>query len=58
MRYTGAAFGLGIVSGWLFRHSQLGGSDDLQRWTKEGVDAASGFWEEHVQEPVFISCTD
>ncbi|KAG0565107.1 hypothetical protein M758_8G160500 [Ceratodon purpureus] len=52
IHYTGGALGLGILSGWLFRHSQLGGSNDLERWTKEGFDAASGFWEEHVQQPL------
>lgn len=54
IRYTGGVIGLGILSGWLFRHSRLGGSDELERWTKEGVDAASAFLEEHVQRPVLF----
>jgi len=48
--YTGGALGLGLLSVWLFRHS-----NDLNRWTKDGVDAATGFLEEHVQQPVFFS---
>lgn len=55
--YTGGAIGLGILSGWLFRHSQLSGSNDLNQWTKEGVDAATAFFGEHVQQPVLISYT-
>lgn len=58
IHYSGGALGLGILSGWLFRHSQLGGSNDLERWTKEGVGAARGFLEEHVQKPVFILYTN
>lgn len=54
LHYTGGALGLGLLSAWLFRHSQLAGSNDLNRWTKDGVDAATGFLEEHVQQPVGI----
>lgn len=57
LHYAGGALGLGVVSVWLFRHSQLGGSDDLNRWTKEALDAATGFLEEHLKKPVFFSCT-
>lgn len=57
IHYSGGALGLGILSGWLFRHSQLGGSNDLERWTKEGVGAARGFLEEHVQQPL-LSISD
>ncbi|XP_024360120.1 protein DGS1, mitochondrial isoform X2 [Physcomitrium patens] len=52
IQYTGGALGLGIVSSWLFRHSRLGGSSDLDQWTKESVQAASSFLEEHVQQPL------
>lgn len=57
IQYTGGALGLGIVSSWLFRHSRLGGSSDLDQWTKESVQAASSFLEEHVQQPVFFFYT-
>ncbi|KAG0556391.1 hypothetical protein KC19_11G050300 [Ceratodon purpureus] len=50
--YTGGGIGLGILSGWVYRHSQLSGSNDLNQWTKDGVDAATGFFEEHVKEPL------
>jgi nuclear-control-of-ATPase protein 2 len=52
LQYSGGALGLGILSVWLFRHSSYAGSNDLNRWTKEAVGAAAGFWEEHVQEPL------
>lgn len=56
--YSGGALGLGIASAWLYRHSRLNGSGDLDQWVKEGVDATSGFLEEHVQQPVlFFSIT-
>lgn len=53
LQYSGGALGLGILSVWLFRHSSYAASDDLNRWTKEAVGGAAGFWEEHVQEPVY-----
>lgn len=52
IRYSGGALGLGIASGWLVRHSRLSGSNDLDRWCKEGLDATSDFMQEHVQKPV------
>ncbi|KAL3680788.1 hypothetical protein R1sor_023744 [Riccia sorocarpa] len=52
LRYTGGAVGLAVASGWIIRHSRLGGSDDIERWLREGRDAAVTFTREHVERPV------
>jgi hypothetical protein len=52
MQYSGSALGLGVASGWLVSHSRLSGSNDLDRWFQEGVEASSSFLKEHIQQPV------
>lgn len=56
LRYTGGAVGLAFASGWLIRHSRLGGSDDIDRWLREGREAVMTFIREHVEQPVW-SCS-
>ncbi|KAH8950100.1 hypothetical protein BDL97_10G066500 [Sphagnum fallax] len=52
MQYSGSALGLGVASGWLVSHSRLSGSNDLDRWFQEGVEASSSFLKEHIQQPL------
>ncbi|OAE36008.1 hypothetical protein AXG93_93s1470 [Marchantia polymorpha subsp. ruderalis] len=52
LRYTGGAVGLAFASGWLIRHSRLGGSDDIDRWLREGREAVMTFIREHVEQPL------
>jgi hypothetical protein len=52
IQYSGSALGLGVASGWLLSHSRLSGSNDLDRWFQEGVEASSSFLKEHIQQPV------
>lgn len=37
---------------WLFQHSRLGGSEDLERWLREGFEAVCAFLKDHVEQPV------
>ncbi|KAG6541931.1 hypothetical protein Mapa_016656 [Marchantia paleacea] len=52
LRYTGGAVGLALASGWFIRHSRLGGSDDIERWLREGREAVIIFIREHVEQPL------
>jgi nuclear-control-of-ATPase protein 2 len=40
----------GVV--WLYRHSRLSGSTDLEVWCTAAVDTLEGSWREHVVEPL------
>lgn len=52
VQYTAAGVGMAVVSSWLIRHSRLSGSSDLERWVKEGKDAAVTFYQEHALAPL------
>lgn len=42
----------GYGSWFLFRHSRLAGSQDLDAWAARGVAAVRGAWREHVVAPL------
>ena len=52
LRYAAAGAASAAAAAWLYRHSRLGGSGDLERWAREGADAAAASWRAHVVEPV------
>ncbi|XP_072976822.1 protein DGS1, mitochondrial [Typha angustifolia] len=52
LHYTGGAVGLVACSVWILRHSSLMGSSDIDKWMREAKESISGFWREHVEEPL------
>eukprot|EP00850_Spirogloea_muscicola_P017849 SM000157S02079 [mRNA] locus=s157:156074:160332:- [translate_table: standard] len=52
IRYTGAALGLAVATGWAVKHSRLAGSGDLDNWMKQGQDSAAVFFKDHLIDPL------
>lgn len=52
IRYTLVSAGVGYVSFFLYRHSRLSGSPDLENWALQGVEAVRGALRENVVKPL------
>nr|XP_043632148.1 protein DGS1, mitochondrial [Erigeron canadensis] len=52
MRYTFGAIGFSMISLWLFRHSRLGGSSDIDNWILEAKSSINSFLNDHVEQPL------
>ncbi|CAM6083411.1 unnamed protein product [Calypogeia fissa] len=52
IRYTASTAAVAMASAWVIRHSRLVGSDDLDRWLREGNAALVSFTKEHVEQPL------
>eukprot|EP00850_Spirogloea_muscicola_P011113 SM000068S20545 [mRNA] locus=s68:3940:8279:- [translate_table: standard] len=52
IRYTGAALGLAVATGWAVKHSRLAGSGDLDNWMKQGQESAAVFFKDHLIDPL------
>ncbi|KAJ6852947.1 protein DGS1, mitochondrial-like isoform X1 [Iris pallida] len=57
LHYTCGAVGLSACSIWLLRHSSIMGSSDIDNWIREVKESSTGFWKEHVEQPL-ISIRD
>lgn len=52
VRYTlGAAAGCYCLN-WLYRHSWLAGSNDLEDWAREGLAIVIDSWKAHIVKPL------
>jgi nuclear-control-of-ATPase protein 2 len=52
LRYAAAAACAGAGAAWLYRHSRWGGSDDLDRWSRDAAASLSSAWRAHVVDPL------
>ncbi|XP_076922729.1 protein DGS1, mitochondrial-like [Bidens hawaiensis] len=52
MRYTVGAVGITIFSLWLFRHSRLAGSSDIDNWISDAKESVTVFMTDHVEQPL------
>jgi hypothetical protein len=52
LRYATLSLCACACAGWAYRHSRLAGSDDLERWSRDGAAALSAAWRAHVVEPL------
>lgn len=52
LKYCGVALVLGVGSRWLYRHSWLSGSTDLEDWWRWASEALTTSWRVHVVEPL------
>ncbi|PRW56115.1 Nuclear control of ATPase [Chlorella sorokiniana] len=50
--YTAASLASGYGAIFLFKHSRLSGSRDLDRWVQRGLDSVRGAWKDHVVGPL------
>ncbi|KAJ6795017.1 protein DGS1, mitochondrial-like isoform X1 [Iris pallida] len=57
LHYTCGAVGLSACAIWLLRHSSIMGSSDIDNWIREAKESSTGFWKEHVEQPL-ISIRD
>ncbi|KAL3626550.1 hypothetical protein CASFOL_030099 [Castilleja foliolosa] len=55
MRYSCGVFCITVGSLWLFRHSRLMGSSDIDNWIREAKDSTISFWNHHVEQPVVMA---
>lgn len=52
LQFSLAGVGLGYGALFVYRHSALSGSDDIDRWLKGGAAAVRSAWGEHVVRPL------
>ena len=51
-RPAGVCLASGYGALFLFRHSRLNGSGDLEAWARRGAAAVRGAWADHVVAPL------
>lgn len=52
VRYSLMAAGAGTALMWLYRHSWLAGSPDLENWVSEASDIVRESWRVHIVQPL------
>ena len=54
IKYTVAAAASASAAAFLYRHSRLAGSSDLDEWAAAAASAVKGAWADHVVSPLVV----
>ena len=52
---VGLLVGLSVCSLWLLKHTSLMGSPDIDNWFCEASDSTVNFFNEHVEQPIWLT---